>query len=70
MSEFANDGQHVQKPAGEVKASLEALTKTVNVLVVKVDDLTAWKNKMLGGAVVACVVAAVALVLAAGSWMF
>lgn len=75
----------VQKQLGEIRASLQALAKTVDVLVVRVDtltsrvdtltfrvdDITAWKNKILGGAVVAGVVATLVLaLLGAGAKLF
>lgn len=46
----------VQKHLGEISASLQALVKTVDSTKSKVDELTAWKNKILGGAVVLGVV--------------
>lgn len=42
----------LQRSVAEVKASVEALTKTVDGTKSKVDKLVEWKNKILGGAMV------------------
>jgi hypothetical protein len=42
----------VQKQLGEINANLILLTKTVDSTKSKVEDLLAWKNRILGGAVV------------------
>ena len=48
---FVTGLMDVQKQLGEIKASIETLTKTVDSTKSKVDDLVGWKNRILGGAV-------------------
>lgn len=40
----------IQKQLGETNSAISALTKTVDSTKAKVDDLVAWKNRILGGA--------------------
>jgi len=46
----------VQKHLGEIKASLDSLTKTVDSTKTKVDALIAWRNMIFGGVVTLSVV--------------
>lgn len=46
----------VQKHLGEIKASLDSLTKTVDSTKSKVDALIAWRNMIFGGVVTLSVV--------------
>lgn len=41
----------VQKQLGEIKAEIQSLGRTVEDTRSKVEDLVAWKNRILGGAV-------------------
>lgn len=49
----------LQKSVGEMNANLEGLRASVDGLKGKVEDLVAWKNKILGGVVVISVVATI-----------
>jgi hypothetical protein len=42
----------MQKSLGEINASILSLRQSVDSVKSKVDDLVAWKNKILGGAAV------------------
>lgn len=59
---FVTGLMDVQKQLGEIKASIETLTKTVDSTKSKVDDLVSWKNRILGGAI------AIGAVLALLGW--
>lgn len=41
----------MQKSLGEINASITDLRKSVDGTKAKVDDLVAWKNKILGGVI-------------------
>lgn len=50
--QFVQAIMEMQKSLGEVNASLATLNKTVDSTKSKVEDITAWKNKILGGFIV------------------
>ncbi|MFN0302782.1 MAG: hypothetical protein ACKVQU_20800 [Burkholderiales bacterium] len=54
---FIQGLMEVQKALGEIHGSIADLKKSVDGTKSKVDDLVAWKNKILGGAIVLGVVA-------------
>jgi hypothetical protein len=41
----------MQQALGEIKASIDNLRQTVDSTKSKIDDLVAWKNRILGGAI-------------------
>ena len=41
----------MQKSLGEINASIQSLTKTIDSTKSKVDDLVNWKNMIFGGAI-------------------
>lgn len=53
----------VQKHLGEIDASLQALTKTVDSTKSQVNELMAWKNRIVGGALVLGVLSTFVLAL-------
>lgn len=42
----------MQKSLGEINASIKSLSSAIDSIKSKVDDLTNWKNRILGGALV------------------
>ena len=42
----------MQKSLGEINTSIKSMDKTIEGMKSRVDDLVAWKHKILGGAVV------------------
>ena len=56
---FVQGLMEVQKHLGEIKASVDALHKTMDSTKSKVDGLVEWKNKIIGGAIVLGVLATV-----------
>lgn len=57
--QFVQAIMEMQKSIGEVNAAIATLTKTADSTKSKVDDIVAWKNKILGGVIVVGVVASV-----------
>ena len=49
---FVQSIMEMQKSLGQINASIESLTKTVDSTKSKVDDLVKWKNMIFGGAIV------------------
>lgn len=49
----------LQKSIGEMNATLASTKSSVDALRTKVDELVAWKNKILGGAAVLAAVVAI-----------
>lgn len=49
---FTQTTSEIQKSIGELKASVDAMQGSLGGVAGKVDDLVAWKNKILGGAIV------------------
>ena len=57
----------MHKSQGRIEHALEALKGTVDGLKTKVDDLTNWKNRILGGAMVlGAVIAALSFIVGKG----
>jgi len=49
---FVQSIMEMQKSLGQINASIESLTKTVDSTKSKVEDLVKWKNMIFGGAIV------------------
>lgn len=49
---FVQAIMQMQQTLGEIRSSVDSLRQSVDSTKSKVDDLVAWKNKILGGAVV------------------
>lgn len=49
--QFVQSIMEMQKSLGEINASIQALTKTVDSTKSKVDELVTWKNMVFGGAI-------------------
>lgn len=49
--QFVQSIMEMQKSLGEINASIQALSKTVDSTKAKVDDLVNWKNMIFGGAI-------------------
>jgi hypothetical protein len=49
--QFVTSIMEMQKSLGEINRSISDLTKSVDSTKSKVDDLIAWKNRVLGGAI-------------------
>jgi len=49
--QFIQSIMEMQKSLGEINASIQALSKTVESTKSKVDDLVNWKNMIFGGAI-------------------
>lgn len=49
--QFVQSIMEMQKSLGEINASIQALSKTVDSTKSKVDELVTWKNMVFGGAI-------------------
>lgn len=49
--QFVQSIMEMQKSLGEINASIQSLSKTVDSTKSKVDDLVNWKNMIFGGAI-------------------
>jgi hypothetical protein len=49
--QFVQSVMEMQKSLGEINASIQSLSKTIDSTKSKVDDLVNWKNMIFGGAI-------------------